>query len=228
MPAPRAGGARFVSRQFLYLMPADLRELALILRAASPKLRMVVSGFGPKVVIPELTGVITYVEDIDCPDDRFRFAVWLEPENWKPEWRRDTNNAPYLTGPELSLRLRPCSVYPSPWTNMAGEAPRGRAANEYLFLDEGRLEGVYYPRETEKEAFLRRVRRIFDKYTTNRCCTVEPETLKPKFISTKGAMDRIGAHAAAWSMAHPRHFLGRNLTKPIEWAQKCPEGWRPD
>src|SRR5688572_25201737 len=96
MPAPRAGGARFVWRQFLYLTPDDLRNLAISFRASDPQLRLVVSGLGPKIVMPELSGTIRYIEDLDCPDDRFRFTGWLEPVNWSPDWRPGKAGGTYL------------------------------------------------------------------------------------------------------------------------------------
>lgn len=111
---------------------------------------------------------------------------------------------------------------------MAGPGPSGRGSDEYLMLLEGQSYGVYYPWETEKLSFLRRVRRIFAMHTSNSCCAVDPVTMRPRMISTKGGMNRIGPHAAAWAMAHPRHFLGRDFAKPIEWMDKYPNGWKPD
>jgi hypothetical protein len=209
-------------------MPADLRELAVILRAVSPNLRIVVSGFASKNAVPDLSGFIRYVDDIECPDDRYRYMVLLKPDDWAPEWGFTTNGDAILWGPELSLRLAPCFIARRPWETMAGPAPPGCAPDYYLLLIEGRLEGFYYPWEENKKRFLYRVRRIFDKYAANRFCRVDPERLKPRFVSLKGDMDRIGPYAAAWAMAHPRHFLGYDFTKPVEWAEKYPEGWRPD
>lgn len=246
MPAPRAGGARFVKRQFLYLMPADWRVVAAALRAAMPQMRFVLypqlidwkattesglskqwrAGFKPVVAVPESSWKIEYIEDLNGPDDGRELIVWLEPENWKPQWEKGRDGYPYMPNhPNFSFQVRPCRSYAWPWNNMAADPPPGLAPDQYLFLSEGSFYGVYYPGDSEMASFLRRVRRIFDKHTTNQCCSIEPETLRPKFVSTTGAEDRIGAAAALWAMAHPRHFLGRDMLKPIEWAQRYPNGW---
>lgn len=216
------------------------------LRAAIPQLRFVMipelvdwkatkeagllnqghSGDGPVIATPEDSWIISYTDDLNCIDDRYDFPAWLEPENWRAQWKKNALGHPCLeNAPDKLFRFAPCRIYAWPWNNMGGEPPRGYAPNQYLFLAEGSFSGVYYPWEPEKEALLRRVRRVFDKHTTNQCCTVEIETLKPEYVSTKGAEDRIGPAASAWAMAHPRHFLGRDMLKPIEWAAKYPNGW---
>jgi hypothetical protein len=248
MPAPRAGGARFISRQFLYLMPADLREVSAALQIAMPQLRFVLypelidwkatresglskrwrSGFKPVVAVPEASWKIEYINDLNGPDDGRTLYAWLEPANWEPNWEKGSDGFPYLPNrPKLRFEFRVCRTYASLWSNMAGSAPPGLEPDHYLYLVEGRFEGVYYPSEHEKKTFLQRVRRIIDKHTTNQCCSTEPTTLKPVYVSTKGAEDRIGPAAAAWAMAHPRHFLGRDMLKPVEWAEKYPDGWNP-
>lgn len=249
MPAPRPGGARFVQRQFLHLMSDDLRTIGTALRRAIPQLRFVLlpelvdreatraAGLydqrkgrkRPVIATPPSSWIIRYADDLNCPDDRFQFPAWLEPANWNPDWRQNKDGQPYLANdPETLFYFTPCRIYAWGWNGMAAAAPPGCEADQYLFLAEGSFSGVYYPWEPEKERMLRRVRRIFDKHTTNKCCSIEPETLKPKHISTKGALERIGLRAAAWAMEHPRHFLGRDLTKPIEWAEKYPNGWHAD
>jgi hypothetical protein len=249
MPSRREGGARFISRQYLYLMREDLRAIAASLVAAFPRLRFLRFPTlidweatnaslayqeawragryeHPVIATPESSWNIEYFETLGGTDGKIGHDVWVEPPNWSPLWEKNRCGLPGLVNqPPLHFSFGPSTIYAQGWTKMAGDAPPGYEPNQYLELAEGEFQGVYYPWEPEQLSFLRRIRRIFDKHTTNHRCTVEPETLRPKFILIKGGWARIGPRAAAWAMAHPRHFLGRYFEKPIEWAEKYPHGW---
>ncbi len=92
---------------------------------------------------------------------------------------------------------------------MSGDA-RGCA------MDDGRWVGGFYPWQEDRQRFLKRARRIFERVTTNQYSVVDPETLEVERRSFKGDVIRIGAGALAWARAHPRHFLYRSM-KPIDW-----------
>jgi hypothetical protein len=248
MPSPRAGGARFIHREFLYLTKEDLAEIDSALLAAFPRLRFVhrpdlidheatkaSAAYRearqrtrwpdvPVISKPESEWKLTYYEGLHTVDE-FRVGAWVEPENWLPVWEKNSRGYPGIANPPaLNFDYRPSRIHSVRSKTLAGVPLPGCGPDEYQWMQEADFQGVYYPWESEQLSFLRRVRRTFDKHTTNKCVTVDFETLKPKYVSLKGAMDRIGRHAAAWAM-HPRRLLGRDQTKPIEWAERYPNGW---
>lgn len=249
MPSRREGGARFVAHQFLYLLPEDVRAIEATLKAAFPGLRFVrypelVDWRAteadpayqaarraqrmdyPVIASPPSTWNFEYFDNMGGPGGNTGCYVWVEPPGWSPDWEKNRAGWPELVNkPERHFHFSAGNVCDGRWTQMAGPAPTGCGHNGYLMLLESRLEGVYYPWEQEKFSFLRRVRRIFLKHTSNDCCSVDPATLRPTLIEARGSWNRIGPHAAAWAMAHPRHFLGRDLIKPIAWAERYPDGW---
>ena len=252
MPSRREGGARFVAFQFLYLLPDDVRAIEEALEARFPGLRYVrypnlVDWRAteadpayqaarraqrmdyPVIASPPSTWNFEYFESMAGPGGNTGCDVWVEPVGWSPEWEKSRSGWPELVNkPVRHFHFSAARSCDAKWPGMAGPAPPDRGRDEYLMLLEGQFQGVYYPWEKETLSFLRRVRRIFAKHTSNVCCLVDPVTMRPRWVEAQGSWNRIGPHAAAWAMAHPRHFLGRDFIKPIAWTEKYPDGWRED
>ena len=237
---------RFIGKQLILLAPSDLREFSEALRREFPEICFYVfrdrgevgrmDSYGPRTSPPDATAIgiqaapeeagvdqltptrLVYFDTLaDCDDWR---SCWvkLNPPDWTPIWERNADGEWIATNshdvPDFEFRF----------SKFLSKGRRGvfrtelhaESDGEEVVMDRGSWSGGFYPWEEDRQKFLKRVRRIFDRMTTNQYSVVDPTTLEVTHRSLKGDMIRIGEGALAWSRAHPRHFLFRSM-KPIDW-----------
>lgn len=150
--------------------------------------------------------------------------AWIEPKRWKPIWGID------LCFGTPTIMNRPRSLYLM-IRHGRFSARKKRASYEPIFaqadadiayLGDCNWNGAYCPGENAERRNLWRVRRIFDRFTTNALARVDYETGKVISRDERGGIERVGFHALEWVRAHPGHRIGddtgdRSYIKPIDW-----------
>ncbi len=244
-PIPRAYG--FIGKQLVLLAPTDLREFSVALRREFPEIRFYVfrrrgeigriDSFGPPTSPPDATATriqavpeeavqdpltptrLVYFDTLAECDDWGECNVELMPPDWTPNWERSSD------GKWLTTNHGSWPGFHFLYSKFRSNRRRGvfrtelhaGSDDEEIVMDDGSWAGGFYPWEDDRQRFLKRARRIFERMTTNQYSIVDRDTFVVKDRIFKGSDIRIGAGALAWARAHPRHFLYRSM-KPIDWS----------
>lgn len=182
------------------------------------------------VAEPQPSWRVRYCEAIEAdPDGGGAFTrgwtyAWIEPKRWKPIWGIDL----FLGEPTLMNTPRRFYFmirHGDFWlkgSHASHDAICAQTDDQIVYLRDSSWNGAYCPGEDAERKFLSRVRRIFDRFTTNALALVDYATGEVISRSKSGSMERVGLHALAWARAHPGHRIGdgrddRNYFKPIDW-----------
>lgn len=192
-----AGSSKASKMRMLVMDREDADAFSRSLREAYPGVRFLPFEYwmrreGKRTVKQEpLNLALHYYESLGDPEE-FHFLVWVEPEDWHPDWTGPNENGIwYVTNePRLQFVFHRSDVPPD-WDSD---------------MRDGRVWAYYEKGDDEHRLFLNHVWRITTKLTTNYLQHVDRDTKIPTGPPSRPNL-WAGLHALEWCREDPQRTL---------------------
>ncbi len=231
------------TKHFINLAPADAEEFSAAVREAFPNIAFIDANYSRKVVDwdatleskayrtsmrnpgameivvakPRQEWIVTHYEGLHVPGN-WQVQAWLEPPGWVPDWyQHPISNWPEVRNAPVTLFRYQRPEFRT--TRVQGpfhDPPEIEEEGERIRLCHGALLASWDKGDRERQRQVGKVWRVFEKLSTNKYSTVDPDTFEIISRVEKRGWNWIGFHALEWASQHPRHFIGDDM-KPVDW-----------
>jgi hypothetical protein len=153
---------------------------------------------------------VPYLDRLRPVDGEARIVSWVEPEGWEPRWHwRWAWGDPTKGG---SYRIANEPPFKVMWLLPETRSTRLRGGIGNIQIQQGRVEGYFLAFEKEREAFLRQVWRLLDRFMTNREPMVTWVHWRGRFSDpVRAPTDWVGHDALRWLREDPGHSLDGSM-----------------